>query len=321
MNNNRKLVLLPVPRWKQDDHRWPMWQLIDDILLNDFSKKDIHVTTQRSKPNKSSVYDLIFSHHARNNSEKIIDYKQNYLPKLWYFDTDGYSGYSRLAEEPLEYFVPPDVLQDEDAMKDIRTFYEETIYPQTVNTKFVQQEKIESNLPNEFLLIATQIESDTVMKLKEIETEEMVHRAVKVSKRTGIPIVIKTHPRDRNINPIERLIKKYRVTYEGYFFRSYGDIQSLLDLSVATFIINSGVGFETLMRLKPVFSFGKSDYAQATWYNKDIDDIVDLLGRGVDKDLIMLFLYNYWQEIIDLSLSGYREKIYHIIQDKLYGKK
>jgi hypothetical protein len=312
-----KKILIAKPSWPTDHpHYLKFWELLTEVM----AKKDFKGFTIETLPvrfglhgvhqfekvriDRNTRYDLYIQHHARQNYPNSIDFKPAYYNNLWYFDNNGYSGYSDLAE-----LIPNPVPTD----RVVDNFYTKYIEPLAESTKYASKnlKPLETGLPTEFVLIATQVEKDTVMRLKYRTTVEMIDRVVTECKKIQMPVVIKQHPMaagEREVNDrIRRLIQMGHKVYT-----SNANICKLLDRAAGVAVVNSGVGFENLIRLKPTFTFGKSDYNQITQV------LPQTLNFDVDKQQIKRYLYTWWQEIIDISREDdAKSKMFERIKSKL----
>jgi hypothetical protein len=304
------------------------WGKMHSVICNEFGKDySINIIStshglsgvkvaQNHILNNIDRSDLFIAYHLNSSYPKSISYKGAYYESLWYFGNNGYSGFSDITNK--------DLLKNID-IKNINydEFYNNRIIPFISKTKYESdnRKQIESNIPqNEFLFVALQVENDSVMILKQIETIKMIERVIEVSNIVGLPVVIKCHPKAPNSHKISLYVKRLRDNVETKnknIFISEGNVKELLNRCKAVFIVNSGVGFEGLIRLKPVFTFGKADYNQGAYNNYSVSQIVDVLNQDTDKNKIKQFLYHWWQEIIDFNDNTYYNKIKAKVLEKV----
>ena len=310
-----KKILFSKPSWPSDDKFWIFWNKTNQILKTQFSEYKLdysaiapglsgNLTTKRLVPIKSKEYDLFIACHIQSAYPKCLDYKMAYLPSLFYLGNDGYAGFSNLVNKDLaDKSTPQDVCNE---------FYSKRILPVAHSTKYAHKNAtpIEKNIPQRFIFIPMQVQNDTVMTLAKTTTEEMIIRATSAAKWLNLPVVIKFHPFGKRHCKVQQRVDAFIQQNRGFVFKSVGDVRQLLNRSIATFVINSGVGFESLLTLdKPTFTFGTSDYAQATYFNYETNDIVKAINAGIDKDHITRVLYNWWQYIIDMNDPLHTSKI------------
>ena len=230
---------------------------------------------------------------------------------LFYFNNNGYSGFSNICDK--------DLLETDLGEDTYNEFFDTRIKPCITTTKYLSDnlgKKLDTEIPDGFLFVPLQVENDTVMSLKTIKTDELVKLVIKVSQKSGIPVVLKIHPKTPKKH-YSRTNKTHLADGKNVFL-SNGDIRELLNKSKAVFTINSGTGFEALLRMKHVFTYGKSDYQQATHQNiTDVDTIIEDINKPVDNKKIKQLLYHWWQEIIDIDDPSYHNKIKKIINGLL----
>jgi hypothetical protein len=318
-------IFFSKPNWNKNDPFWRFWTPLKKLVeSNYYSLTKYQVISpglsgmkvmHREIERRTGSFDLFLAYHMSKRYPKTIDYKMSYYHHLWHFNHGGYAGYSNLCDK--------DLITTDKSSEELDRFYREKFEGCARKTKYESsQTKVDNeNLPKDFLFIPLQVQNDTVMRLKEIETYDMIQRVVYASKDLDLPVVFKAHPKvskrcDLTHNVVPKLTEIYRNV-----FVSKGDVRDLLDNSVATFVINSGVGFESMVRLKPTFTFGKSDYNQAVHFNKSKEDIVDILNKvkPVDEERVKSFLYNWSNQMIDISSPDWQSKIL-IEMDKYIGK-
>lgn len=243
-------------------------------------------------------------HHLKYSIDKVIDFKTAYYPNLWYFDNNGYSGFSDLHKMKI---VDHDI-------NVCKNHFKNYVEPLMNTTKYENKNKgtIEKHIPKNFILVACQVERDTVMKFKKISTVDMIKRASEVGEQMGLPVVVKRHPYGKRDAKMETIVRKNK----NIFFTE-SNIRDLIERSSAVFVINSGVGFESLIRMKPVFTFGKSDYNQVTFDDYSTDQIVEQMSKPIDEDMIYRYFYQWWSNIIDINQPSFEKDINNKIKNKL----
>ncbi len=310
----KKKILVAKPNWPSEYiHYADFFKHLDKAL------KDHAVTYQKTRFNLkgtkdfvyaigSSNYDLYLVHHPKRNDKNSIDFKPAYYNNLWYFDNNGYSGFSDLIKlEARDH--DPQLVQDH---------YEQRVVPMFSRTKYdvENSQTIEAKIPDEFILVATQIEGDSVMSLQSVPTGIMIQRAVFTAKKLGLPVVVKYHPMAKPDRSIDGYISSLR--HSGFpICLSKANIRELLDRSVATFVINSGVGFESAIRMIPTFTFGRSDYHQIAPHNLKEEELPSAIEAGVDHYRIKCYLYDWWESILDLDRGDTTKRMKKIIKAKL----
>ncbi|WRH91094.1 hypothetical protein RCC30_20935 [Pseudomonas fluorescens] len=80
------------------------------------------------------------------------------------------------------------------------------------------------------------------------------------AKENDVAVVIKPHPANmKSMKPFEKLVDNTHVFY------SQANVQDLISHAVAVYTINSGVGFEAILQVKPVVTFGRVEYDCVTF--------------------------------------------------------
>ena len=303
MTAEAKTIVLTKPTWPPNDPFWKFWNHLHGFLKQNYETVEtFNVSpglsgkkqTERYIVHNNKRHDIIFAHHIDKRFANALDYKMSYLPDLFYFGNHGYNAFSNICDKDLMSTYLGQSTYDD--------FYDNRIAECIRQTKYVNDNTrpVESHIPQNFLFVPLQVENDTVMKLKSIATTTLIDHAIAVAKELDIPLVVKVHPKSPKNHSILRAVKQ-RLASEPNCFFSTGDVRALLDRCIGVMTISSGVGFEALLRLKPVFTYVKCDYAQGANPNSSLSRVVRTLTSPVDENLAKQFLYHWWQEIIDIK--------------------
>jgi len=324
--NSKPKIVVSKPRWAADAQTWLYWnamyQVVCDVYSNDYDIEIFEVTpttqgitdlTQHILVNQHT-FELFLAHHLTSPAlPKTITYKSVYYPNQFYFGSGGYSCFSDICHKPL---MSGKILR-ESVYND---FYEQHIKPCLSDTKYKEKNTapLEAAIPNDFIFVALQVEDDTVMTRRFMSTTVMIRRAIDAARMLGIATVIKIHP-GTDKQHVSRTAIAALVKSNSDVFVSTADVRLLLDKAIAVCVMNSGVGFEALCRLKPVFTFAQSDYYLGTFQNYTSDQIATALAKKdvIDPAKLKRFLYNWWQEICDVNIPTFKEKIKNCIDEYL----
>lgn len=241
---------------------------------------------------------LIFSTHTIGESNpQILRWKIGYLDKTITFDDRGYSGWSSLAENSDVIFTnnyTKFVIE-----KNFKKLGKKYILK---NISKYEQENNPFVFPEKFIFFPLQILQDTVMLQSNFEPLMLFKTVVEILNKKEIPLVVKRHPLCT-----DKLLEELLISYvnQNKILLFNGSIHDAISKASTIYVINSGVGFESLMHLKPVVSFGKSDYMSVTKHITSLEQIEKNPWYILDeeqKDKIKLFLYYFINEkCIDLT--------------------
>ena len=209
---------------------------------------------------KESNADIGIAYHT--HSASLVNVKIGYLPDYFYVDKLGYSGWSTLANmDCLELPHFSEAVNDR-----FNEFRREIVgkniskYPQPAPTRFSVEGTVERPLT-----LFTQTTEDTVAHFMPMPWHEFIKRLVirifSINPRESI--VIKRHPRCTD-GRVSKLLAELKAQYGDKLSLSGSSIHELIPRSKAIIVGNSGVGFEALLHLCPIFTFAKSDYTYAT---------------------------------------------------------
>ena len=255
---------------------------------------------------------LHFSYHSVGKSNpQIFRWKESHLYNTITFDTNGYSGWSSLTKNPELVFSK------------VQSKYLVQNHFEKLQNKYVhknlskyQQTHSDFQFPEQFIFFPLQTFDDTVMLHSYFSPFDLLQDIVTILNKKNIPLVIKRHPRCQN-EKLQKLLLKYENQKKIILFS--GSIHDALAKASTVYVINSGVGFEALIHLKPVITFGKSDYMQVT---KNIKNLAELNTNPwhelsqEHEEKIKQFLYYYTNEkSIEIGKVKIKKKVHSFVID------
>ena len=232
---------------------------------------------------------LTVAYHAISDKPRLVSIKEADLPHLAYFDGKGYSGWSELT---FRHDVR-EQLQTLDADDVERFFASEraTVLAGNVS-KYAQRELgTPLRLPERYVFVALQTSVDHVQTLAHLPMLTMLDWAVDRFAGTDIRVVVKRHPRCKSARVVHRMRE---LEARGRIIISDASIHQLIEPALAVLTVNSGVGSEALLHLKPVYLFGRADYRHVCHEIHRYEQFVELtspIRAPVDDDTIKRFLY------------------------------
>ena len=107
-----------------------------------------------------------------------------------------------------------------------------------------------------YVFVPLQIPHDlSIRYFSGVGESELIAALVRWSREQHVPLVLKPHP----ANP--KAMAEFEALPRGeLLYWSTANVQSLIEHACAVYTINSGVGFEALLHLKPVVTFGRAEY-------------------------------------------------------------
>jgi|GEM_PF-3791257 len=190
-------------------------------------------------------YDISIMFHTIGTCKKTTHVKPSYYPGFFYFDAQGYSAWSAYSQN--EDFT--DISPPKEWLGDLLN-----------KTKYEQTAKGNVSTKRPYIFVPLQVATDSVANLAPQSTAQFLETVVAMAEKMPYDVVIKPHPKCIN-QSLKQFLKKIDGSNGIYVFD--GSVFNLIDNSKAVFVVNSGVGFESLLRSKPVVTFGDSDYAFA----------------------------------------------------------
>lgn len=236
-----------------------------------------------SKKITNSDFDFFEHTVSMNENQNVINIKPFYLPDHYYFDKMGYSAWSEIALIEKS----KDIINN----NDINVFFEKYRNNLTINnlSKYNQPKFDDIKLPNKFFFLPLQLVDDTVNVLCKHSTINFLKSLIKIFSKSNEILVIKRHPKCKS-SKINNILKNLNISNIIVLDAS---IHNLISKCSAVLVNNSGVGFESLFHLKPVYTFGKSDY-QIICRNVEIENFIPSNVKpltNVETNKIKFFIF------------------------------
>lgn len=195
-----------------------------------------------------------FSYHTIDLSGQGLHFKSTDRPGCYSFDQTGYSGWATFGRAFIETEASEETIE-QFFNEDRRRIIDSNI------SKYPQPESTATQLPKDpWIFVALQTINDAVQELACVPMLQMLEEVTAHAKSLGIPVVVKRHPHCRSSKVSAALS---RGTRKGLFTLSDASIHQLISGSVAVCVVNSSVGAEALLHLKPVYLFGRAEYQEA----------------------------------------------------------
>jgi capsule polysaccharide modification protein KpsS len=154
----------------------------------------------------------------------------------------------------------------------------------------------EEHLPDvgKYIFLPMQVITDTVAKLSHIDGLTLLKILSDWAPSSRYKIIVKRHPLCHSRKVAEALKSQAQA---GKIILSKASIHDLIGGADCVVTVNSGVGAEALVHLKPVITTGGSDYAAATTLVKTKEDLIAALNAipdgCVDENEVKRFLWHY----------------------------
>lgn len=237
-----------------------------------------------SKKITNSYFDFFEHTISTNKSQNIVNIKPFYLSDHYYFDKTGFSAWSEIVSLNPSFLFKG----NSDADTFFKKYYDNIVLNNL--SKYNQPQNKQLNLPSTYFFLPLQLVDDTVNKLCIYSTEKFLKKLLNIFSVSNKNLVIKRHPKCKSqkiTNILNNIDVKNILVLDG-------SIHDLISKCSAVLVNNSGVGFESLFHLKPVYTFGKSDY-QVVCRNVLLNDfnvtkVNPLTYDEINK--IKLFIFN-----------------------------
>ncbi len=243
-----------------------------------------------SKKLTSSDYEFFEHTISKNINQNIINIKPFYLPDYYYFDKMGFSAWSEIVSLKSSFLFK----NNNNVNLFFKKHYDNIVLKNL--SKYNQPEKKQLELPNKYFFLPLQLVDDTVNKLCEHSTENFLKKFINIFSKSHENLIIKRHPKCKS-QIITSILNNIDVKNIMILDAS---IHDLISGCSAVLVNNSGVGFESLFHLKPVYTFGRSDY-QIVCRNVLLDNFNFSMVSPLNDDevnKIKLFIFNVLNDYI-----------------------
>jgi hypothetical protein len=146
----------------------------------------------------------------------------------------------------------------------------------------------------------------------------MVADVLQTAAALGLPSAVKIHPRCRSY-AFKQFVASTAARCGASLLDQF-NIHDVLSAARCIATVNSGAGFEALLHLKTVLSFGASDYQAATRQIMRVDQIGEALTDDavVTQKTIKAFLYGYLRRRqVSIYDAEFDDKIITLIRRKI----
>ena len=256
---------LVVPRGKvtSGDEEWKTFEQMMckglELLGFQFNKETIYFGDHVQEMNDADF--VIYAHKTRRDLFANLYHKQMHMRYLFTLDHMGWGAdHSEVQEKPD--FERMDIKESTNFCIQRRQQF-----LSSGDSKFAQPKiNVQKEFPDDFLFFPLQRPDDDTIKYNaHLEVEEAVIRLSKWATARKQNLVFKLHPGNLN-NDIEvvRCVEECASMFD-YVHVLEGNIHDFIHRSKGVIVINSGVGFESLIHGKPVVTLGNCDYKWVTF--------------------------------------------------------
>lgn len=201
---------------------------------------------------------VLFSFHSVGEAKNVWRLKEAPIPPLYAIDRLGHSGWSEIANSS-ELQLTAKKFNIYKANSIIKNYKEKFL--KTRESKY-HQNNFTEDLPNEYVFIPLQVQSDPVAKFAYIDAILLLKTAAKFALQNEIHVVVKRHPYCDSL-AIEAFTTREQKN-NSFFHVSQGNIHTIIENCLSVVTVNSGVGLEALIHGKPVYSCGLSEWFPAS---------------------------------------------------------
>ena len=288
----------------------PTVGLFYNRLLNALSNAHISVDRRLGYgPAEKSMINICYHTHVAE--PHVINVKIGYLPEYFYFDDEGYSGWSKACSDMIIDQLPSDSAMGFQGSLINR-------YIKARITKYPQPAVGCCSIPKDYALVLTQVQNDHVLDLGRFSSAEMVTAVFQATAICRMPTLIKLHPLCTDWN-FAAFVKVEAERWGASVVDAH--VHDLLERATLVAVINSGAGFEALLHLRTVLTFGESDYQAATHRITDLRTCRDIITAypttAISSSRIVSFLDHYLRRRqLSISDPDFERKVLIMLRRK-----
>lgn len=195
------------------------------------------------------------AYHSCGDSRHVWRLKESPVPWFYSFDRLGFSGWAETAVFLEKYRAIVDRMNDDAASR----FCSDIVnWLCSENISKYRQSSDQGPISGNFVFFPLQVRNDIVSRFTRFDPLVVLRHAGRIAKQRKIPLLVKRHP--YCTSPLVRLSLKLACAGNRYVRETTASVNDLLANCGSVLVANSGVGFEAMLRNKPVYSFASSEY-------------------------------------------------------------
>lgn len=260
----------------------------------------------------------ILSFHTAGREPRLVHVKDADLPPYLVVDSDGFGGWSSFATVTRHEAVGSISTLDPESY--CRAFVDR--YRITNTSKYPQPIRRMTQIQDRpTLFVALQVNGDMTHLQAFWSPEKMVVLTCLLAIVRGWKVFIKPHPRGA---PKFALSLARLFSYHRNISVVDQSVHDLIEQSDAVVTVNSGVGSEALMSLKPVYCFGLADYSTGVHVIRNVRQFfkeISKLTLPADRRSIAEFAASYRTRLLvdGTDTSALLRKVHQMRQETLRG--
>ena len=244
----------------------------------------------------------ILSFHTAGLFPGFTHFKRGDLPGYMVLDAGGYSGWSTLSGANIaDLSLPP--LDEAKAL--CAKLWQDIV---VANVSKYAQEAVTTDadpLPPKYVFVPLQVAGDRTQRKARFSMLEMLDMVVSKFRGTDTMVVVKPHPKSKDMEQIAKLME---LVEAGDALMRFDSIHHLIAGAEAVITINSGVGSETLLHNKPIYCLGAADYDCVAHRIESVEQFTELttpIRHAVSEaDYIRFTAYYRKDYLVDWAQPG-----------------
>lgn len=264
----------------------------------------------------------IYAHKNKRDIPGDLFYKQMHLLPLFTIDPLGWGAENSAMQQPPSF----EQISPETAANFCQTLSHNCL--ETGLSKHIQPAKNQQIvLPKDYIFVPIQRPNDYVINhYSPICVKDFIILLAQWANLNKQNIVFKLHPYNFLADHEVVKVAEKCASESDYISLLDGNIHKLVTQSKGVFVINSGVGFESLIHGKPVVTFGNCDYKWVTFRASpdNLDEAQRYVGEFSDTEQEKQWQYVYYYHfyhaysIESIYYSTSQERLLKFLANQLY---
>jgi hypothetical protein len=286
-----------------------LWAKFIDGLAEYHSRSgcDVHIETRPlwafdvdALRMQAQPYDVVYFPHRQKADFDLgpnaLYYKPSAFPELFTVDPLGWGASASFSPLGGSYSDAAEIC------------FEQMRQRISTNTsKFPQPQWGGLPLQPGYSLFVCQVPHDeNVMQHSSVSVEDALQAVLHYCSARGIPLLVKGHPANaKAMAPLKEMVRSSPAAWVDS-----ASIHECLAGAGRVYLVNSGVGFEALLHVKPVTAFGRAEYSAVVSNAEATDESIDqAASRPLDRRAYAACIAAYVDACVDVHRASTFSKV------------
>ena len=249
----------------------PLWQFTPEMVVK--LNPDVVYVPHREK----------HSFTVPSKKIRVLYYMQSIFPWIFYVDPLGFAGGASI--------YPMDIKSGNSRSSRFDVLQK---YVHTGASKF-EQPPTRGFDETDYVLFLCQLPHDqTILYHSDVTVEQALQETCEVTKKLNVRLIVKGHP----VNPSSMMgLKSLCAKYTHSEWYDNISIHDLIPNARVVVVVNSGTGMESLLRLRPVVTYGRCEYDAVTMKVKLNDNLEQCITNPTINEKNVRKFFDRWSSL------------------------